>query len=74
MEHIGDETINNLTPKKVFCSSAVRNVSTFGKHQNDQVSTEKLPTCFGGEYNESSESFSANEDDVASLPNLEDMC
>jgi len=28
----------------------------------------------GGEYNESSESFNANEDDVASLPNLKDMC
>jgi hypothetical protein len=28
----------------------------------------------GGEYSESSESFSANETDVASLPNLEDMC
>jgi hypothetical protein len=28
----------------------------------------------GGEYNESSESFNVNEDDVASLPNLEDMC
>jgi hypothetical protein len=29
---------------------------------------------WGVEYSESSESFSANEDNVGNLPNLEDMC
>jgi hypothetical protein len=28
----------------------------------------------GGEYSKGSKSFSVNEDDVASLPNLKDMC
>jgi hypothetical protein len=41
--------------------------------QNDQVSTEGLPSFLGGEYNESNESLSANENDVANLPNLKNM-
>ncbi len=73
LEHIGDETINNLTMKKVVCLSAVRNVGTFKKHQNYQVFTQSLPEFLGGEYSEGSESFRVNEDNVVSSPNLEDM-
>jgi hypothetical protein len=35
LEHIGNETINNITMKKVVCPSAVQNVNTFGEHKND---------------------------------------
>jgi hypothetical protein len=35
LKHIGDETINNFIMKRVVCLSAVRNVNTFGEHQND---------------------------------------
>jgi hypothetical protein len=73
LEHIGDETINNFTMKRVVCPNVVWNVSTFGKHQNDQVSTQGLLVFLRGEYSESSESLSVTEDCVASLPNLEDM-
>jgi hypothetical protein len=66
LEHIGDETINNFTMKKVVCPTVVWNVSTFGKHQNDQVSTQGLLVFSRGEYSESSESLSVNEDCVAS--------
>ncbi len=37
--------------------------------QNDQVSIEGLLSFLGGEYNESNESLSVNENDVANLPN-----
>jgi len=69
LEHIKDETINNLFMKRVVCPSAVWNVNTSREHQNDQVSTEGLPTFLGSEYNESSDFFNTNEDNVASLPN-----
>jgi hypothetical protein len=58
----------------VVCLSVVQNVGTAGKHQNDQVSTQELLVFLGGEYCESSDSFGANENDVASLPNLENLC
>jgi hypothetical protein len=74
LEHIGDEIINNLTMKKVICPSAIQNVGIAGKHQNDQVSTQGLLMFLGVEYSESSESFNVNEGNVASLPNLKDMC
>ncbi len=74
MEHIGDETINNLTTKRVVCSNAIRNVGTFREHQNYKVFTQNLLEFLGGEYSKVSESLNVNEDDVASLPNLEDMC
>jgi hypothetical protein len=35
LEHIGDETINNLTTKKVVCPNAVQNVGTSKEQQND---------------------------------------
>jgi hypothetical protein len=60
--------------KRVVCPSAVRNVNTSREHQNDQVCTKGLPTFLGGQYSESSDFFNTNEDNVASLPNLEDMC
>jgi len=60
--------------KKVVCSNVVQNVSIAREHQNDQVSTQGLLVFLGGEYNESSESFNDNEDNVESLPNLENMC
>jgi hypothetical protein len=47
LEHIGDETIKNLTMKNVVSMSVVRNVSTFREHQNDQVSTERVFVFFG---------------------------
>jgi hypothetical protein len=74
LEHIGDETINNLITKRVVYPNVIQNVSIARKHQNDQISTQGLPTFSGAEYIESSESFSANEDDVASFPNLKNMC
>jgi hypothetical protein len=74
LEHIGDEIINNLTTKKVVCSSAVQNVGTSREHQNDLIFTQGLLKFSKGEYNESNEFFNANEDDVASLFNLKDMC
>ncbi len=49
-EHIGDETINNLIMKKMVCLSLVRNVGTNGKHQNDQVFTQRLLAFLKGEY------------------------
>jgi hypothetical protein len=73
LECIGDETINNLTTNKVVCSSVIHNVSTTKENQNDQVSTQGLPVFSGDEYNESSEFLNANEDNVASLLNFEDM-
>ncbi len=58
----------------MVCPNVVWNVSTSKEHQNDQVSTSGLPAFSKGEYNESGESFNANEDDVASSFNLENMC
>jgi len=72
-QHIGDESINNLTTKRVVCLSAIQNVSTSGEHQNDELSIEGFLTFLGGEYNTYSESLNVNEGDVASLPNLRDM-
>jgi hypothetical protein len=69
LEHIRDETINNLTMKRVDYLSAVQN----GEHQNDQVFTPRFFTFLRGEYSESNESLSANEDDVASLPNFKNL-
>ncbi len=43
-----------------------------GVHKNDQISTQGL-TFSRGEYNESSKSLCANENGVASSPNLEDI-
>jgi len=40
LECIGDETINNLTMKRVVCPNAIQIVGTFGEHQNDQASTQ----------------------------------
>ncbi len=74
LEHIRNETINNLSTKRVVCLSAVRNVGTSREQQNDNVSTQGLPEFLGGEYSEGNEFLSANEDNVASLLNLEDMC
>jgi hypothetical protein len=73
LEYIGDETIDNLTTKMVVYLSVIRIVGTTRKHQNDQVSTQELLAFWGGEYSKSSEYFGANEDDVASSPNLQDM-
>jgi len=73
LDFIGDEIINNLVTKKVVCFSAVRNVGIVKKHQNDQVSTQELLVFSRGEYNERSEFLGANEDNVASSPNLEDL-
>ncbi len=64
LEHIGNETINNLTSRRVVCLSAVQNVGRTGKHQNDQVSTQELPAFLRGEYNESNEFLGANENNV----------
>jgi len=69
LEHIGNETINNLITKRVVCLNVVQNA----QHQNDQVSTQGLPMFLGGEYNESNEFLNANEDDVESSFNLEDL-
>jgi hypothetical protein len=74
LERIGDENINNLIKKRVVCLNEVQNVGTTGEHQNDQVSTQGLLAFSRGEYSESNEFPSVNEDDVASSPNLEDMC
>jgi hypothetical protein len=74
LECIGDETINNLTMKRVVCLNAVQNVGTSEEHQNDQVSNQGLLEFSKGECNKGNEFFSANENDVESLPNLEDMC
>ncbi len=60
--------------KKVVCLSVVQDVGKFGEHQNDQVSTQRLRAFSRGEYSESNESLSVSEDDVASSPNLKDMC
>jgi len=57
----------------VVCLSAIRNVGTTGEDQNNQDSTQGLFVFFGDEYNESSESFNANENDVASSLNLKNM-
>jgi len=73
MEHIRYESIDNLTMKRVVCPNVVQNVGTTRKHQNGQVSTQRFPTFWGGGYSSSIESFSVNENDVPSLPNLEDM-
>ncbi len=73
LEHIGDETINNLTKKRVVCLSAIQNVGKTREHQNDQVYTQGLLVFFGDEYNENNEFLNANENNVASLPNLKDM-
>jgi len=74
LEHIRDETINNLIMKRVVCLSAIWNVGITREDQNDQDSTQRFLTFFGNDYNtKSSEHLSANEDNVASLPNLEDM-
>jgi hypothetical protein len=74
LEHIADEMINILTMKKVVCLSAIRNVGTTKEDQNDQDFTQWLLVFYGDEYNESSESFNANGDDVASLFNFKNMC
>ncbi len=74
MACIADETINNLTTKKVVCLSVVQNVGIVKDHQNDQVSTQGFLAFLGGEYSESSESFGTNEDNVVSLLNLKDIC
>jgi hypothetical protein len=60
--------------KRVVCLNVVQNVGIAREHQNHQVSTHRLLVFSGGECNESSESFNVNEDDVASLLNLKDMC
>jgi hypothetical protein len=73
LAHIGHETINNLTTKKVVYSSGVQNVGIAKDHQNDQVFTQGPLAFLGGEYNESSESFGTNENNMASLPNLKDI-
>jgi hypothetical protein len=65
LEHIGNETINNLISRRVVCLNAVRNVGKARKHQNDQVSTQELPAFLRGEYNESNEFLGANENNVA---------
>jgi hypothetical protein len=59
---------------KVVCPSAVHNVGTSRKHQNDQVFTQKFLVFSGGEYSESNESLGADENNVASSFNLEDLC
>jgi hypothetical protein len=75
LEHIRDETINNLTKKKVVCPSAISNVGIIREDQNDQVSTQGFPMFSRNEYNnENNESLSANENNVASLLNLKDIC
>jgi len=74
LECIGNETINNLTMKRVVCPNAVQIIGTSGEHQNDQVSTQGPLKFLKGEYNEDNESLSANENDVESLLNLEYMC
>jgi hypothetical protein len=71
LERIGDETINNLTTKKVVCPNAVRNVGIAKEHQNDQVFTQQLLAFSRGEFIKNSEFLCVNEDNVASLPNLE---
>jgi hypothetical protein len=76
LEHIGDASINNLTTKMVVYLSAIQIVGTTRKHQNDQVSTQELPTLGGGgggEYSKRNEELGVDEDDVASLPNLQNM-
>ncbi len=73
LDRIADEIINNLTTKKVVCPSVVQNVSTTRERQNDQISTPELPTFSRGECNESNDSFGANEDNVASSLNFENL-
>jgi hypothetical protein len=60
--------------KKVVCSNVFWNVGTSKEHKNDQVFTQGFFVFSRGEYNESNESFGANEDDVVSFLNLKDMC
>ncbi len=55
-------------------SSAIWNVGIVGENENDQISTQRLLVFLEDEYNESSESFIANEDDVPSSPNFFKMC
>ncbi len=74
LEHIENQTFNNLTMRRVVSPNAVQNVGTIRKYQNDQVYIQRFLAFLGGEYNESNETLSVNEDDVASLPNLKDMC
>lgn len=70
LKHIGDEIIINLTTKRVVCLSLIQNVGTTKKDQNDEDCTQGLLLFSGDEYNESSESFDANENDVASSLNF----
>jgi hypothetical protein len=74
LARIRHETINNLTTKKVVYSNGVQNVGITKDHQNDQVFTQGLLAFLGGYYSESSESFNTNEKNMASLPNLKDIC
>jgi hypothetical protein len=69
LEHIGNETINNIITKRVVCLNVVKNE----QHQNDQVFTQGLPTFWGAEYNESNDSLNVNEDNVENSFNLEDL-
>ncbi len=62
-----------VTCNQPTCLSAIWNVGTTREDQNDQNSTQGLLVFFGDEYLESSESFNANEDDVASSFNLKNM-
>ncbi len=48
-------------------------LTPFVSTKYDQVSTKGLLAFWGGEYNESNEILSVNENNVASSPNLEDM-
>jgi hypothetical protein len=73
LECIGNEIINNLTSRKMVYVNVVQNVGKVGEHQNDQISTQKFLAFSGGEYSESNEFLGANENDVESLPNLENM-
>jgi hypothetical protein len=54
LERMGDESINNLTKKRVVCPSEVQNVNIVGEHQNDQVSTQGPLAFLGVEYSERS--------------------
>jgi len=71
LEHIGDETINNLTTKKVVCPHLIQNVGTFRKHHY-QVFTQSFLEFWGVSIAKVA-SLLVNEDNVASLPNLKDM-
>ncbi len=69
LECIRDETINNLTKKRVVCPSVVRNVGKMIMFApNGSLSFRGMSITKAMSF------FTANEDDVASLLNLKDMC